>query len=443
MNLTNVFFLSILCFSLFSKAQHSVSGNLSPAEDYKWLIAYKLNPDHQNYIADTAVKNGTFSLIIPANAKTGMYRLVYAVPQEEFYFDFIYNGKEDIVLSFDSLKGLSFISSNENLLYARYFNEIHGLEKQIAQFYSEKNKDRNLLINLNKKLAAVQKSFETQSQGMLSGHFISANRPYISSGYEDVETYVKHKREHYFDALDFNDQVLLGTDFLTDKVVNYVFTALPQHEIPNKDKEPVIIENVKELARVLENVSAINKVQLFNSLWTKASDDNLHKVADFIYSNYLRSLATETNKSELLKKIETQNRLRLGAVAPEITWNEGSSTKKLSGLTGAKNYVIVFWSSTCSHCLQQLPEFHKNLKGISNTKVLAIGLEDDDVTWKKESAKLPDFIHGIALGKWESPYADIYDIHQTPTYYILDNEKRIVARPDDYQEVIKFLNGNN
>jgi hypothetical protein len=43
------------------------------------------------------------------------------------------------------------------------------------------------------------------------------------------------------------------------------------------------------------------------------------------------------------------------------------------------------------------------------------------------------------LGKWESPYADIYDIQQTPTYYVLDNEKRIVARPGDYEEVLKFL----
>ena len=233
--------------------------------------------------------------------------------------------------------------------------------------------------------------------------------------------------------------MLQGSDFLKDKVVNYVFTALPHHQIASKEKELEIIENAKVLAQLLEDVNATNKVELFNSLWTQASNDNLNKVADFIYDNYLKTLATRTNKSELIKKIEIQNRLRMGAVAPEITWNDGSNTKKLSDLSGAKNYVIVFWSSTCSHCLQQLPEFHKALKDISSTKVLAIGLEDDDVTWKKESAKLPDFIHGIALGKWESPYADIYDIHQTPTFYILDNEKRIIARPEDYKGVVKFL----
>lgn len=439
MDSKNIFLVLTLCFSLFSKAQHSVSGNLSPAEDYQWLIAYKLNPDHQNYIADTTIENGTFSLNIPSQAQTGMYRLVYAVPQEEFYFDFIYNGKEDIVLSFDSQKGLSFTSSIENLLYVRYFKEIYGLEQQISQFYSEQKKDPKLFMNLNKKLATVQKSFESQSQGLLSGHFISANRPYIPSEYEDIETYVQHKREHYFDAINFNDNLLLGSDFLTDKVVNYVFTALLQQENSPKEKEPAMIGNVKELARLLENISATNKVQLFNSLWTQASDDNLNMVANYIYHNQLKSLATQTNNTEILKNIEIQNRLRLGAIAPEITWKEGDVTKKLSNLTGAKNYVIVFWSSTCSHCLQQLPEFHTELKGISDTKVLAIGLEEDDITWKEESSKLPDFVHGIALGKWESPYVDLYDVHQTPTYYILDHEKHIIARPSDYEGVLKFL----
>ena len=443
MPLKNIIFLFTLSFTLILEAQHTISGNLSPAEDYKWLIAYKLNPDNQNYIADTAVENGTFSLSIPANATTGMYRLVYAVPQEEFYFDVIYNGKEDVVLSFDTKKGLSLISSKENLLYSNYFNELYELEKQIVQFYSERNMDRTVIQDLFKKLTTVQKSYETQSKGMICGHFISANSPYIPAEFEAVETYVQHKKQHYFDALDFKDPVIQGSGFLTDKAVNYVFTALPHQQLSVDEKEAIMIKNVRELARVLENVGATNKVQLFNSIWTQASSNNHNNLANVIYGNYLKSWATETNKTDILKTIETHDRLRFGAKAPEISWNEGSTVKKLTDLTGAKNYVIVFWSSTCSHCLQQLPELYKRIKDLSGVKVLAIGLEDDDETWKKESAKLPSFIHGIALGKWESPYTTLYDIHQTPTYYILDREKRIVGKPENYEEVVKFLKEDN
>ena len=46
---------------------------------------------------------------------------------------------------------------------------------------------------------------------MIGEHFISANSPYIPTGFEEVEIYVKHKKEHYFDALDFKDPVLQGS----------------------------------------------------------------------------------------------------------------------------------------------------------------------------------------------------------------------------------------
>jgi len=46
-------------------------------------------------------------------------------------------GKKDILLSFDSQKGLSLLASKENLLYTKYFKEVHELEKQICSVLSE------------------------------------------------------------------------------------------------------------------------------------------------------------------------------------------------------------------------------------------------------------------------------------------------------------------
>ena len=45
-----------------------------------------------------------------------MYRIVYALPQEENNFDIIYNAKENIELSFDQEIGVNFIKSIENNL---------------------------------------------------------------------------------------------------------------------------------------------------------------------------------------------------------------------------------------------------------------------------------------------------------------------------------------
>ena len=83
---------------------------------------------------------------------------------------------------------------------------------------------------------------------------------------------------------------------------------------------------------------------------------------------------------------------------------------------------------------------HKELLNYKNVRVVAIGLEDNDTFWKREIGNLPDFEHAIALGKWESNYAQLFGIKQTPTYFILDKDKRFVASPKDDKEVVSFLN---
>ena len=131
--------------------------------------------------------------------------------------------------------------------------------------------------------------------------------------------------------------------------------------------------------------------------------------------------------------------MRLGAIAPEIKWQKNGIQLSLKSLEGAENYIIVFWSSTCSHCLRELPALHDELKSNQNVKVVAVGLEDDDITWKQESARMPHFEHAISLGKWESEYADLYAIDKTPSYFILDKDKKIIAKPENDKEIVEFL----
>ena len=141
----------------------------------------------------------------------------------------------------------------------------------------------------------------------------------------------------------------------------------------------------------------------------------------------------------MVDDIESSSRLRIGVKSPEITWESNGKKNALSTMEKAENYLLVFWSSTCSHCLKELPILHKELKGFDSLKVLAIGLEDDELNWKKVSATLPNFSHAIALGRWESEYAKTFNIQSTPTYFILDSEKRFMAKPESDKEVVEFL----
>ncbi|NKI25401.1 TlpA family protein disulfide reductase [Arenibacter sp. 6A1] len=434
------FFIASLFLAINVEAQHNISGTLSPASHFKWIIAYQLQPGSLNYTANTPVEEGSFSLTMPQTAPAGIYRLVYAVPQEEFYFDVIYNGREDITLNFDFNKGISFSNSQENILYHDYFSKISEVEQDIIKYYSERNSNKDVLSKLNKKLFALQNYYEAQTSGLFIEPFIKANHPYISDGNESVSSYVRNKNRQFFDHFSFENPVLQASKFISEKINNYVFTALPLERLSADKLEKEMQVNVEDVVTKIKGTSLAFKIKVLSELWREMVKNNHNATADYIYNNHLKEMAITTNNGELINEIEAYNRLRIGAVAPEITWVDGYTEKKLSDLKGADHYVLVFWSSSCPHCLEQLPLLQQAMKNRKNTKVVAIGLEDDAVNWKKEIALLPTFIHGISLGKWESPYTSLYQIELTPTFYILDDKKRIVAKPADLIEVKEVLN---
>lgn len=436
---TRFIILFTLLYCLTGVAQHSISGNFTPATDFKWLIAYQLTPGSQRYVADTAVKEGYFNLELPADASSGMYRLVYAVPQDEFYVDIIYNGKEEVEFNFNVEDGISFIASEENKTYSNYLSEITRLEQQLADFYESGNTSKKKFKEITKSLAEVQSKYETKGTDALVYQLIKASNPYIPKNYEDLETFFTNKKKVYFDYLDFNSRFLQSSGFLKEELSNYVFSALPLDVKTQDDMQIAILKNVNEVSEKINDSPLPFKIAVFQDLWKTANTNLLHGVSDTIFSTYLKDLASQNGGQALIDEIELTSRLRIGALSPEITWIQDDKTSTLYGLEGVDHYVLVFWSSTCSHCLKELPILHKELMNYENIKVVAVGLEDDDTNWKQEIMNLPSFEHAIALGKWESDYAQLFGIKQTPTYFILDTNKRFVANPEDDKDVLKFL----
>ena len=128
--------------------------------------------------------------------------------------------------------------------------------------------------------------------------------------------------------------------------------------------------------------------------------------------------------------------------APDFSFlDKNKVTKKLSELTGAETYIIVFWSSTCSHCLDKIPKLRKFLKTHTKEKikVMAIALEDEPNSWEVLKKKYPEFIHVYGKGKWDNEIGNNYGVTATPTYFVLDKDKKIVNKPEDFDDLKKFF----
>lgn len=434
--------VTLFIFPLLINAQHSIKGTFSPAEDFKWAILYRVTPTNNIYTAQTAIENGSFEFKLDSTVTKGVFRLVYAIPQEEYNFDVLYNAQENVELTFNLEKGVEYTSSKENLLLNDYSHKMINIGQEISSTYNQENVNKKKLLALFKQQDTTQNYFEKQAKNTLAYHFIKANKPYIPNRFEDASTYVKHLQENYFTQVDFKDSVLQSSTFLMDRSMAYIFGVYDATD----DKTMAYKININTVYKQVENTHPNFKISFLKELWQKLIDVEQIDLANYLATKHLIPLAKEYKNTSLVNKLVMFKSLSLGSVAPNFSWTveegEAEKTKWLSQLDFANTYILVFWSSTCSHCLREIPKLHEFVSKYSKEElqVIAVGLEDEAFGWDIESRKFPEFIHVLGLGKWDNEIGNSYDVSSTPTYFILDKDKKIIAKPETLEELEQFIN---
>jgi len=400
MKFITALYLFILLPNLLA-AQNAIKATFSPANEYKWAILYKNSPLKNSYVAQGKIENGTVEFLLDSTKTTGVYKIVYAAPQDEYNFDIIYNGHENIELEFNAESGITFKQSSGNLLLNSYLAELATIGKDIEAFYVNNKKDTLELTALFRKQLAMQNNYETASKNTLTYHFIKANKPYIPTNYEDAKTYIYHLTVNYFENVDFNDSVLQSSNFLLERSLAYVLS------VSNKgmDKSSSYNYNIDVVSKLISNTAPVFQKTFLEKLWNKLVYYNLKNTANYLATTSLIPLAKAQGDTVLALKLSQFKNLSIGNVAPDILWETEKNGlvehHKLSELDVAENYILVFWSSGCSHCLKQIPKLKILAQSLDKTKykVVAIGLEDGPLKWKKEIVKYPDFIHILKLNK--------------------------------------------
>lgn len=410
-------------------AQNKVSGVFSPATEFTYAFLYQTTPIGVNYIDRSKVEtNGNFSIVLDSSTVTpGIYKIVYGLPPEDHNFDFIYDGKEDVALSFGFEKGLEFTESNENKLWTSYTKSMEMVNNAISNFYSKESTDENAFKDIFKTLKETQDAYENASKGTLVLTFIQANRPYIPTDFEDVSTYSKNLKHTFLQQVDFENPLLQSSDFLTDRIMAYVF-GMSAHLNNESCKS-----DIDHLVELMSNTDVAVKSTLLQKIWQRFADSDNEAMANYVTDAYLMNFAKEAGYTQLVEILTTYKNNSIGNKAAnfEIPNFGSGKTTSLYDLKDANRYLIVFWSSSCSHCLEELP----NVKAIvpENTKVVTIGIEDDAENWKKEIKNYPNFIHVLGLEKWNNFIVKAYNINATPSYILLDKDKIIIAKPYDLE----------
>lgn len=302
-------------------------------------------------------------------------------------------------------------------------------QNEFVQLYTQPTLDTLNYKLRAQKIDSLQKAYERLSKGTLAAHFISATKPYIPSHIETVSEYISNLKTKYFEAIDFKDPVLQNSNFIIDKFLDYVF-RMQFSEIPSLLDYQSNIDVVYKTLATTEPSYQLTTLNAFREVLETSGDAAL---AVYLTKTYVFPLARQQNDTELITTLETFIRIALGEKAPNFVLENPSETSNVSlyDLAGADSYLLIFWSSDCSHCLNELPEVHAYISSHPEKKitVVAIGIEKNPAQWSKTILPWSEFTHSIAKGKWTHEITKTYAIQSTPTYFVLDASKVITAKP--------------
>ena len=445
--------LLLICsiFTIGLSAQNSIDGYLTEAADeFEWVILYQLKGANQIYIENTDVIEGSFSLMLPKDSEKGMYRVSYGTGGTSF-IDFLFD-HEDVKFSFNPKKAgksIAFEASNNNKIYTDYLRKSEASKVlidslQVTYLREEDVTKKTVISELYSEsldyYKQQQRMFESKSQGLIANNFIKGQRKfYQDEVIASAQDYLNSEKEHFLDFVDFNDPVLFNATFFSAKAVDYVFYL-------NQSRDPqvqnALYKNaVNYVMGKVENNGRVKSEILTVLMYSFAQIEN-SELVNYCIDSHFESLPDNYKNPEIVEQLRASVALAIGNTAPDFTWEVNGTMNSLHKINKAETYVLVFWSTGCSHCLVEVPMLHDYLKENPNVHVIAVALEEDAIGFKRETDKLERFTNVLGLRKWENPIGQKYQITSTPTYFVLGKDKKIIAKPEFFRDVKTFFESN-
>lgn len=464
------FVLMIACF-LFSSNVFAVGDGYeiklkaTNVQDTTILLAYHMG--HKIFIQDTAEVNKKGIAVFEGEEALppGIYLGVYPGSN---YFEFLVpreveNQKFSIeVDTSDFINSMKIDDSKENKIfndYQRFLSkqskEIQSLKeelKEIDKSEEDKKKEKQKEITeaekeiftyrteLMKEEPDSYTAFLFRSMEEVTLPKANEEEETEGDGEENVESETAtdedrfadfyYLKNHFWDNFDFSDDRIVRTPIFYNKIEKYLETYTPTHPDSINASADIIIENSKANYELFKY-----SLGYITQKYQKSKIMGMEAVFVHLAETYfLKNDQVDWLKDKQLKQInERYQKLRhnlIGKKAKNLKMQtlEGETTSLYD--VDASYTLLLFWDYKCGNCKKRMPKMTDmyNKYKDKGFKVFAVCTQGDVKKWK-DYVKGKDFpfIHVIDP-KHTTNFRLYYDIYSTPTVYLLDENKEIIAK---------------
>jgi peroxiredoxin len=317
---------------------------------------------------------------------------------------------------------------------------------------ARKKEARDGFTRINEKVIDYQNKLITGNPGTMTARLLKSTKrveipaaPKRADGTIDSTFQLRYYRAHFFDYFDLSDDALirLPQPIYSQKVNEYLDKLYP----PQSDTLKKVI---KELVNKAKKNSETYKYMVF-TLTVKYQNPEIMGLDDvFVFLNDTYFATGEMNywaNERYRKNIkEHADRLRkslIGNTAPNLIMQD-ENLKPRSMYDIKSKYTILFiFDPDCGFCKTETPKlvnFYNQNKTRFNVEVFAVSA---DTSMKKMREYIKQYkMSWITVNgprTYVGSYHDLYDAMTTPTMYIIDEKKKIIAKKIPIDRLEEFF----
>jgi thiol-disulfide isomerase/thioredoxin len=446
---------------LYGQTGHSVGIDINGASETKVRLAYHLG--NQQYIRDslTIDKGGKGRFTGSDKLLPGVYMIVLP---GNIFFEFLADDDQYFDISCDindPVNTLSFRGSEENNRFLAYQRNWKRLQEE-AMTISDKLKNtsqsggdasalRRQLSEQEQKMKDFLHQTAENNKGTLLGAIarsiipVESVTPEIPVGIANRDSVSRlwsylYYKDHFFDNIDFTQAGLIRSPILGGKYEQFFSQVVLQ--IPDSI--------IKETDRLLELSSRQKDVFQYTAAWLlnryatseiMGQDAVVVHIADKVYLAGKAPWASDEYIADLKKKVDRLRPNLIGQKAPELLMNSFSGYYVSLYDVKADFTIVYFWEPDCGHCKEATPILKKyyeenKSKGV---EVFAVCTQHDKTKWENYIVN-NDLMW---INGWDptrlSRFDELYNVESTPLVYILDKDKKIIAKKLSVEDIGPFI----
>jgi len=262
---------------------------------------------------------------------------------------------------------------------------------------------------------------------------------------EDPAKYYYYYKDHYFDAVDFTDERLLRTpEFIFHRMLQeyckfFLSTRVDSIENVYKDVDALITKASANIEFEKYIVSYL--VDHYETPSVIGMDAVFVYLADNYFINKKLTWADDKAVSLIKERRDEMQYNLLGMQAQNLKLKKLDGDYINTNEISTKYLILWFWEPGCSLCDELTPVLHSKYEEIRKmgSELIAINIQRNKSEWEKyiTDNKL------YWINAWDPDgvceFYKYYGTNRTPRLFILDSQKRIVAKDVKPVDIVRYL----